>query len=68
MRTTAGTDRPPQRWTEAEEALLVKAVDTMGTGKWALLVKEFDFGSRAAHMVKDKWRRMEARRPRDKEE
>lgn len=49
-------------WTEAQEALLTEAVEKLGVGHWKQIVSEYDFDGKEGHMLKDKWRRMEAKR------
>lgn len=49
-------------WTQEQEALLTLAVDKIGVGKWKQIVEQYNFDGKESHMLKDKWRRMEAKR------
>lgn len=53
--------KPKRVWTDSQEALLTKAVQKLGAGKWKEMVATFDFEGKESKVLKDKWRTMAKR-------
>lgn len=58
----SGKKRRRGAWSAEQEAMLEAAVKKLGVGKWKQMVAEFNFDGKESHMLKDKWRRMEAKK------
>ncbi|XP_023272836.1 telomeric repeat-binding factor 1 [Seriola lalandi dorsalis] len=48
--------KPPQKWTPELDKYLKAGVKHHGTGKWSLILLDYDFGGRTGTMLKDRWR------------
>ena len=61
----SGVRRP---FTQEEEAYLLEGVKTFGEGKWSLILESYPFVNRTNVNLKDKWRNMQKKASREKEQ